>query len=116
MDDLAQVKPLGQLADLAKMKQQLPVYLQRAQTFSTDPKSVETYSKDVLKWWDENSDSDISAWADAARIAFAIAPNSASCERVFAMVRNMFGDQQLHALKDYIQAALWLQYNKRALG
>ena len=28
----------------------------------------------------------------------------------------MFGDQQMTALADYIQAALMLRYNKRVLG
>jgi hypothetical protein len=40
-------------------------------------------------------------WALAARIVFAISPNSASCERVFALL-NLFGDQQATALADYL--------------
>jgi hypothetical protein len=75
------VKPLGSLADLNKMKQQLPVYLTRALNFSTDNSSVEDFSNAVLAWWKENSDDQISAWAEAAQIVFAISPNSASCGR-----------------------------------
>ena len=37
-------------------------------------------------------------WAYAARIAFALSPNSASCERVFSALKLMFGDQQMSAL------------------
>ena len=51
-----------------------------------------------------------------AKIIFAIAPNSASCERVFALLKSMFGDQQMASLADYIQTALMLRYNKRAVG
>ena len=56
------------------------------------------------------------AWALAARIVFAISPNSASCERVFALLKNLFGEQQMSALADYVQAALMLNYNGRCVG
>ena len=56
------------------------------------------------------------AWALAARIAFAISPNSASCERVFALLKNLFGEQQMLALADYVQASLMLNYNGRRVG
>ena len=59
---------------------------------------------------------DFPAWALAARVAFAISPNSAACERVFALLKNMFGEQQMSVLKDYIQAALMLRSNKRIVG
>ena len=58
----------------------------------------------------------IPAWALAARIVFAISPNSASCERVFALLKHMFGDQQASTLSDYIQVALMLAYNMRKIG
>ena len=50
------------------------------------------------------------------RIVFAISPNSASCERVFALLKNLFGEQQMSALADYVQAALMLNYNGRRFG
>ena len=56
------------------------------------------------------------AWALAARVVFAISPNSASCERVFSLLKNLFGDEQMSALADYIQAALMLNYNGRQVG
>ena len=52
----------------------------------------------------------------AARIVFAVSPNSASCERVFARLKNLFGDEQMSALADYVQAALMLSYNGRLVG
>ena len=42
--------------------------------------------------------------------------HSASCERVFALLKNIFGDQQMNSLADYIQAALMLSYNDRKFG
>ena len=37
-------------------------------------------------------------------------------ERVFALLKNLFGDAQMSALADYIQAALMLNYNGRVVG
>ena len=37
-------------------------------------------------------------------------------ERVFALIKIMFGKQQISALADMIQAALMLRSNKRHLG
>ena len=65
------------------------------------------YTTGILSWWQTNGNS-FPAWALAARITFSISPNSASCERVFSLVKLLFGDQQLRALKDYIQASLKL--------
>ena len=36
-----------------------------------------------------------------------------SAERVFALVRTMFGDKQLSSMADYIESALQLRFNKR---
>ena len=52
------------------------------------------YTDAVLKWWRENCGG-FKQWALAARIVFAISPNSASCERVFSLLKLMYGDQQL---------------------
>ena len=56
------------------------------------------------------------AWADAARIVFAFTPNSAAAERVFSLLKAMFGDLQMETLADIIQAALMLRINKRKVG
>jgi hypothetical protein len=76
---------------------------------------VADYSEAILEWWRTNS-STFPAWALAARIVFAISPNSASCERVFALLKNLFGEQQMLALADYVQASLMLNYNGRRVG
>ena len=51
-----------------------------------------------------------------AALAAQASPNSASCERVFALLKNLFGEQQMLALADYVQAALMLNYNGRRVG
>ena len=55
-------------------------------------------------------------WALAARVVFAISPNSASCERVFSLIKQLFGDQQLSTLADAIRTALMLRYADRMVG
>ena len=39
-------------------------------------------------------------------IVFALTPNSASCERVFALLERLFDEEQRSTLADAIQAAL----------
>jgi len=45
-------------------------------------------------------------------IAAKVVPSSAVAEHVFSFLKNSFGDQQLHALEDYIETSLMIQYNK----
>lgn len=73
---------------------------------------VEAYTKEILAWW-SNHETQIPALAKAASIMFAFSTNSAACERVFSLLKLMFGPQQEGALADYIQAALMLRYNER---
>ena len=49
-------------------------------------------------------------------IFLALAPTSASYERVFSLVKAMFGEQQMSSLADYIRAALMIRFNKRQQG
>ena len=50
------------------------------------------------------------------QVVGAFTPNSAAAERVFSLLKCMWGDTQLSALTDMIQASLMLKYNKRVLG
>ena len=57
------------------------------------------------------------AWVGLAmQIVGSFTPNSAAAERVFSMLKLMFGDAQMSALMDMIQAALMLKYNGRKIG
>ena len=55
-------------------------------------------------------------WAKAARIIFAMAPSSAASERVFSLVKTMFGKDQITSMADFIQGSLMLRYNQRRVG
>ena len=50
------------------------------------------------------------------KITFAIPPTSAASERVFALLKDMFGQSQDSSLADYVEVALMLAYNKRKVG
>ena len=48
-------------------------------------------------------------------MVFSFTPSSAASERVFSLLKQLFGDQQLSSLMDYIQGSIMLNYNDRAL-
>ena len=116
IDSMSAITALEGLGLLAGLKQELPAYLAAAAGAPVfDPSSVDDFTEAVLGWWRINGKS-FPKWAQAARIAFALSPNSASCERVFSQLKLMFGDQQWAALGDYVRAALMLRINKRRIG
>ena len=100
--------PPGLRAEISKY-----LTLAKDSTFNTN--DVEAFSNEVLAWWNKNS-LELPAWSAAARITFALSPNSASCERVFSLLANFLGDQQMSALADGISAAMMLAYNGREVG
>ena len=76
---------------------------------------VRAYTTALLRWWQVNSPT-IPAWAQAARIVFAMSCTSAAAERVFSLVKTMYGEEQISALADQIQAGVMSRYNKRCVG
>ena len=116
IDQMVVITPLNALDMLDDMKQQLPAYLTAAATAPTfDKGSMADYSDAILGWWRANGSS-FPGWAIAARVVFAISPNSASCERVFSLLANLFGESQMLSLSDLIQASLMLNYHGRTVG
>ena len=113
---LAVVKPLRNMT--AALKRELPAYLVATAGVVIDHsegKEDHSFTEQVLKWWATNG-SKFPAWAEAAQIIFAFTPNSAAAERVFSMLKSMFGDQQMETLADIIQTALMLRINERRVG
>lgn len=117
IDELvAKVTPLSQWVDASELKQQCHRYLAAAATFQLNTSTdVEQISDSILQWWRANG-KNISAWASAARIVFSFTPSSASVERVFARLRNMYGENQDSSLSDQVLASLMLSYNARKIG
>ena len=52
-------------------------------------------------------------WSFAVMKVILVQPSSAAAEKVFSIINSSFNDSQDHALVDYIQACVMLQYNKR---
>lgn len=92
-----------QQVDGLTCKSELPAYLARAA--DTDQQF------DILEWWKPNA-SDLPNWSAAGKKILLIQPSSAASEMVFSLLKNSFGSQQDHALKDYVEASLMLQFNK----
>lgn len=116
VNSLAIVKPLRNM--IAGLLRELPAYLSAVQGVVIDHsegKEDHSFTTQVLHWWAVNG-SKFPTWADAAHIIFAFTPNSAAAERVFSLLKFMFGDQQMEALADIIQTALMLRYNDRIVG
>ena len=118
VDALRAIDPLVEHDLIEKMKAELPFYLSACSSASlvVDHGDVKEFTTKVLKWWALADKSKFPTWAVAARIVFSFTPNSAACERVFSLLKFMFGDQQWATLGDYIQSALMLNYNERAVG
>ena len=73
--------------------------------------SMEAFTNSILLFWRRNGQK-FPTWAVAARIMFAMTPNSASAERVFSLLKAMFGDARASSLSDLIEGSLMLKFNK----
>lgn len=113
VDALAVVTSLCAHVSFDEMKSELPVYLLAASQATCPRDDVDSFTASVLKFWRGQSPTRLRTWKKAAQIIFCMSPNSASCERVFALLKNMFGDNQERALADRVQASLMLHYNGR---
>ena len=68
--------------------------------------------EDKVKWRRQHSDR-LPHRSSAVKKVLLVQPSSAAAERVFSIIPSSFNDSQDHALVDYVQACVMLQYNKR---
>ena len=61
---------------------------------------------------DQQSDN-LPHWSSAVMKVLLVQPSSAAAEQVFSILNSSFNDSQEHALVDYLQAWVMLQYNNR---
>ena len=97
------------------LKRELPAYTAECMSTSFDHDDVEKCTCDILLFW-KNHCKKFPTWAIAMHIVGSFTPISAAAERVFSMLKDMFGDKQTSALSDMVQTALMLRYNKRKVG
>ena len=73
---------------------------------------------DTLAFYKEhahnNEEGGLQMFAEVAQILAVLPTSSAACERVFSLLRLMFGKRQDRSLEDYIQAAVVLRDNGRS--
>ena len=115
---LGAIKPLARDdgALLRAMERDIHLYISAARGFTVDYSDVDIFTEasPVLAWW-KNHGLSTGAWCEAAEIVFSLTPNSASAERVFSLLKSMFGENQESCLADLVQASIMLRYNKRSL-
>ena len=87
-----------------------PDYAVACRGIQIDHRDVESFTSDVLAWWAANH-TKFPTWAIAARIAFSLSPNSASCERVFSLLQCVFGVDRVKSLADQVEASIMLRFN-----
>ena len=100
---------------MPKLKVELPVYLSKCAGTSYDHGDADKFTKDVLLFW-ANHGKEFPTWALAMQVVGSFTPNSAAAERVFSLLKHVFGDTQMASLADMIQSALMLRYNGRKVG
>jgi len=113
VDGLATITPLAE--HVPGLKRELPAYLSKCAGTAYDHDDVDKFTTDVLGFW-ANHSKKFPTWALAMQTVGSFTPSSAAAERVFSLLKSMFGDTQMSALADMIQAALMLRYNKRMVG
>ena len=104
VDIVTSVAFLDDPALIANLKNELPMYLAKADGIDNDV--------DPIGWWKAN-EADLPFWSAAAKLVLLMQPSPASSERVFSILTTTFGHLQDLALQDYIECSLMLQFNKR---
>jgi hypothetical protein len=111
--ELALVIPLAAVrggALLTELERHLPLYVAAAHGFTADHGNVDDFTESVLGWY-KNHSGEIGAWAEASLIAFSFTPSSAAAERVFSLLKTLFGPNQDMALADFVQGSMMVRYN-----
>ena len=90
---------------------EIHAYLTACAGVNIDYSDMRAYTDSVLLFWHLNHPK-FPLWAEAARIIFAMTPNSAAAERVFSLLKAMFSDARNMSLADLIEGSLMLKYNK----
>lgn len=112
------LKDIPWLAEEAiqQMQSELPALVLAANESKLDfsAASVTDFSSNVLTFW--RNIINCNTWKQEARRAFSLTPSSASSERVFSLLKAMFGENQINSLSDYIEGSVMLAFNERQLG
>ena len=86
------------------------MYVAAAHGFTADHGNVDDFTEILLGWY-KNHSGEIGAWAEASLIALSFTPSSAAAERVFSLLKTLFGPNQDMALADFVQGSMMVRYN-----
>ena len=67
---------------MAVLQRDMHLYVVAPAGFTIGHGDVDDFTAGILTWW-KNHAAEIGAWSEAAKISFALAPNSAGGERAF---------------------------------
>ena len=73
---------------IAELQRDLHLYVAASAGFTIDHGDVGDFTAGILTWKDHATE--VGAWSEAAKISFAMAPNSAGAERAFSMLKTSF--------------------------
>ena len=112
VNELSHITPIAHMVPALLGERNAYVLVARASGIE-EIEDMHEFTETVLAFW--RGAKELKAWREAARIVFSIPPTSAASERVFARVKQMFGEQQLSGLGDRVEVGLMLAQNGRAL-
>jgi len=92
-----------------------PQYMARAAMFTTSRGSISDFTGDVLKFWKQHRSELNGTWSIATRVVFSISANSAASERVFSIMKRMYGKHsgRDNSLGEQVSTSIKLAYNHR---
>ena len=90
---------------LLNLKQEFPLYVAAVEDISGD--------LDAILFWKQYANN-IPTWKETTAKVLLLQPSSAATERVFSILKNSFGDQQLRSLEDYLETSLIVQHNDKS--
>ena len=74
---------------MEKIQRDLHLYVAASAGFTIDHGNADDFTAGIFTWW-KNHATEVGAWSEAAKISFAMAPNSAGAERAFSMLKTSF--------------------------
>ena len=78
---------------LMDLEPDLLLLLAAAHGFTADYGSANDFTECALGWY-RSHNGEIGAWAETSLIAFSFAPTSAAAERVFSLLKALFGSNR----------------------
>ena len=95
---------------MVELQRDLHLYVAASAGFTIGHGNVGDFTAGILTWWKKHA-TEVGARSEAAKTAFAMAPNSAGAERVFSMLKTLFCSNQDSALADFIRGSMMLHCN-----